>query len=81
VVQLYVVPPEGSDRPPKELKGFAIAHLKPGEENKVRMVINSRSFARWDSSTCDWTIDKGLYTLKVGASSADIRLEAPFEIN
>jgi len=81
VVQLYVAPPVGSNRPPKELKGFAIAHLKPGEETKVKMVINSRSFARWDSSTVDWTIDKGLYTLKVGSSSEDIRLEAPFEIN
>ena len=54
VVQLYVGPPAALvHRPPKELKGFAKVVLDPGETRTVRLVLDDRSFAYWQSGDPD----------------------------
>ncbi|MGN1163911.1 MAG: glycoside hydrolase family 3 C-terminal domain-containing protein [Candidatus Ornithospirochaeta sp.] len=78
VVQLYVSPPDtGIFRPEKELKGFMRVELEPGERKTVSFVLDQRSFAVWDE---EWKIPGGTYTIFLGASSRDIRLETKIEV-
>ena len=78
VVQLYVVPPKDSIfRPAKELKGFERVELNPGESKKVEFALDDRSFAIWNDG---WKIPGGTYTVQIGASCRDIRLEHSLEI-
>ena len=78
VVQLYVSPPQtGIHRPLKELKDFERVELQPHESKTVVFTLCDRSFAVWSDG---WKIPNGTYTLLLGASSADIRLSAPIEI-
>ncbi len=79
--QVYVLPPKGTkDRPVKELKGFAKVSLKPGEATLVSVSLDRRSFERWDTKGGGWVLDPGIYTIRVGGSSADKRLEAQIRL-
>ncbi len=78
VVQLYIAPPKsGIFRPVRELKGFERAELEPGESKTVEFTLNDRSFAVWNDG---WKIPGGAYTVQIGASSRDIRLEQTMEV-
>lgn len=78
VVQLYIAPPKsGLFRPVRELKGFARVELEPGESKTVEFTLDDRSFAIWSDG---WKIPGGCYTVQIGASSRDIRLEQGVEI-
>ncbi len=78
VVQLYIAPPkDGIFRPEKELKGFARVELEPGESKNVEFTLNDRSFAVWSDG---WKVPEGVYTVQVGSSSRDIRLEAELKV-
>lgn len=77
IAQVYVAKPESKVfRAPKELKGFVKVQLQPGEEKKVTVELDDRSFAFWNTATEDWCVESGEYKIFVGASSRDIRLEA-----
>ncbi len=79
VVQLYVAPPQtGLFRPIKELAGFERLELNPGESKEAVFELDERSFALWDDG---WKTPGGSYTLMVGASSQDIRLQGVIEID
>ena len=78
VVQLYIAfPPNGIFRPVKELKGFERVELEPGEAKTIEFELDDRSFAIWSGG---WKIPNGTYTVQIGASSRDIRLEQSIEI-
>lgn len=75
-VQLYVKQNINSiDRPDKELKGFGKVELNPGETKTVVMEIEKRDLAFYNESSKEWETEPGKYTIKVGASSKDIKLE------
>ena len=77
IAQLYVhAATNGMFRPEQELKGFAKVSLNPGEEKRVTISLNDRSFAVWSILENDWVIEGGNYELRIGASSRDIRLTA-----
>ncbi len=81
IAQLYIAPRCSKlKRPSKELKGFEKVSLRPGERKTVCMELLRRDFAYYDEAFEDWVIESGLYTIAVGASSADIRLEAEVEM-
>lgn len=65
------------NRPAKELKGFARVYLTPGESRTVDFPLDDRSFAIWSDG---WKVPAGTYTLLVGSSSADIRLQQEIEM-
>lgn len=78
VAQLYIAPPRtGPYRPAKELKGFARVYLTPGESRTVDFPLDDRSFAIWSDG---WKVPAGTYTLLVGSSSEDIRLQQEIEV-
>lgn len=77
VVQVYARVPESSvTRPPAELKGFTKVHLQAGEAKRVRVSIERRDLAYWDTRVSDWVVEGATYLLDVGSSSRDIRLSA-----
>lgn len=73
VVQIFVAPSVTNDRPVKELRAFAKAHLQPGETKTLKFALNMRDFARFDVGRSAWVADKGSYRLLACASSTDIR--------
>lgn len=79
VVQAYVRPPatEGVTRPDRELVGFASVMVPAGERATVEIDVNERAFARYGDD--GWTVDPGIYTVEVGRSAGDPRLELPVE--
>ena len=77
IAQLYIhADTQGMFRPEQELKGFAKVALEPGEEKTVSIPLEDRSFAVWSILENNWVIESGEYTLRIGASSRDIRLSA-----
>ena len=75
VAQLYITAKTGGMfRPAQELKGFARVHLAPGEEKNVSIGLNDRSFAVWSVAENGWVVEPGVYEVRIGESSRDIRL-------
>jgi beta-glucosidase len=80
IAQLYVTDLVGSTvRPIIELKGFHRVRLQPGESRRVSFDMHSdlMSFTDGDYRR---VVEPGEVVIKVGASSADIRLEARVEM-
>jgi beta-glucosidase len=75
VAQLYVADQHAAlPRPPKELKGFAKLHLKPGETRRVQIALDRRAFSYFDPKLGAWRADPGEFQLLVGSSSQAIEL-------
>lgn len=70
VVQMYVgYPASRVERPLKELKGFSLLRLKPGESKSVTMDLEAEYLAYYDIDSQSWLIEETEYMLYVGASS------------
>jgi beta-glucosidase len=80
VVQLYVsAPGKTLPKPAVELKGFAKTNtLAPGQSQRVTFNLTPRDLASFDAASSSWVAEAGTYTVKVGASSEDIRQTATF---
>jgi beta-glucosidase len=82
VVQVYVQPGNASvPRPIRELKAFQKITLKPGEKQKVRLLLAKESFAFFDDKRSAWVAEQGSYQIVVGASSRDLRLSETFRLD
>ena len=80
VAQLYISARTGGMfRPAKELKGFSRVELGPGEEKTVEISLDERTFSVWNTVAGAWVTEPGKYRILIGASCADIRLEAEVE--
>ncbi|MDO4215116.1 MAG: glycoside hydrolase family 3 C-terminal domain-containing protein [Bacteroidales bacterium] len=82
VVQLYATAPKGElDKPAQELKAFAKTKaLKPGESQTVTLTFNAADLASFVEAENAWVVEAGTYTLKIGASSRDIKAELTTEV-
>ncbi len=80
VVQLYLsAPGKALPKPALELRGFAKTQLlKPGETQRLTFTLVPRDLASFDAASSSWVAEAGTYTVKVGASSEDIRQTATF---
>jgi beta-glucosidase len=83
VVEMYLsAPAEKLDKPLKELKGFVKTELlQSGQKQTVTFVISKRDLASFDEAQSAWVAEKGLYTIHIGSSSANIKLNASFSLN
>ena len=81
VPQLYLGNPTASvPRPLKELKGFARLALKPGEKQRVTLLVSPRAMSFFDVPSRGWKQEPGKFTVFVGHSSADIDLTAEYTV-
>lgn len=80
IAQVYVTDNESTIyRPEQELRGFKKVFLKAGEEKEITVELGKRAFAYYNVNIHDWHVESGKFTVKIGASSRDIRLTA--EVN
>jgi beta-glucosidase len=81
VVQLYITAPAspGQDLI-KELKGFKRIPLLVGEIKTVTFQISPNELYYFDEMTQSYKIASGLYSVKVGPSSANLPLQSTFEL-
>ena len=82
VVQVYLSAPAGKlDKPAEELAAFGKTRLlEPGETQTLSFVINKIDLASFDTDASAWVADAGNYTVKVGASSKDIKQTITFKL-
>lgn len=83
IAQLYLSPTDASQNiRPIQLQGFARVHLAPGESKTVSIKLYTEQFGYYtNDGKRQWNIAPGTFTLKVGASSADIRLQKTITLN
>ncbi len=75
VVQLYVGYPESKVmRPAEQLQGFKRVTLAPGETKIVEIPLTAAQLAYWNTTRQAFEVESEPVTLKVGDSSADIKL-------
>lgn len=61
-------------RPVKELKGYARVQLGKGESKSVTVHLGKEAFAFYDVDIHDFRVNAGKFSIMVGASVGDIRL-------
>ncbi len=80
IAQLYVGKENSVvPRPKKELKGFVKVFLEPGEEKRVTIPFDDKTFRYFNVKTDKWEVEGGEYVIYIGASSEDIRLEGAID--
>ncbi len=80
IVQLYISPKDStSNIKPIQLQGFKRISLNPGEKQKVEFLLDGQQFGYYQANK--WKVDGGKYLIKIGASSADIRLNGEIRLN
>ena len=82
IVELYIsAPAHKTDKPESELRAFAKTKLlAPGQSETLKFVIQAADLASFDSKDSCWIAESGTYTIKIGASSLDIRQSATFTL-
>ncbi|AHM58382.1 beta-glucosidase-like glycosyl hydrolase [Flammeovirgaceae bacterium 311] len=82
VVQFYLsAPAQTMHKPEKELKGFAKTDLlQPGQSQTLFFTLDARSLASFNADQSAWVAEPGSYTIKMGASSENIKKTASFEL-
>ncbi len=79
VVQLYLRDLVASTtRPVKELKGFELVQLQPGETKQVTFEITNDLLEFYNAER-KWTSEPGKFQVMVGGNSADLKVES-FEL-
>ena len=83
VAQIYLSPTtESQSIRPIQLQGFARLSLEPGQEKTVttRLYVEQFGFYSHKGDVREWNIEPGTFIVKVGASSADIKLQQQVEL-
>ena len=88
VAQIYLSPQESGDKGQKpqirpiQLQGFARIALNPGQTKTVttRLYVEQFGFYSHENNVRQWNINPGIFIVKVGASSADIKLQQQVEL-
>lgn len=82
IVQLYVAPmsngPSASaPRAPQQLAGYQAVDLQPGVEQRIRLSLNPRAFAFYQTQgKKGWLIPKGSYEVRASRSSRNHQLQS-----
>jgi len=81
VAQLYVKH-LGSKvaRPNEDLRGYKRVHLAPGQKTTVEFRVPVSSLAYWDEDAHRWVVEREPVELRVGGSSADVRVKRTVEV-
>lgn len=78
VVQVYASRSDSAvERPERWLVGFATVEAAAGETVTARIPVPARRLAHWAG---EWAVEPGSYTLRAGASVADLPLATEWEV-
>jgi len=83
VVELYLSAPAMKlDKPSEELKGFGkTGLLQSGKSETLIFTLNPSDLSSFDTNSSLWVAEEGKYTVKIGASSLDIKQTASFNLS
>jgi beta-glucosidase len=70
VAQLYLGDPASAGEPPRQLKGFRKADLRPGQSVTVRFTLSGHDLSYWDDAASGWVVPDGTFQVYLGDSSA-----------
>jgi beta-glucosidase len=72
----------GSEEPPKILRGFERVSLSPGESRQVTLVLTQKDISYWNVVNQKWIVAPGNYTVSIStsANNADVKLQNAFHI-
>ena len=80
VVQLYLNDEVSSVTTyTQALRGFDRIHLKPGETRELKYVLTPQDLGLWNRHD-EFVVEPGIFEVRIGASSEDIRLKGKFEV-
>ena len=80
VAQVYIKYPDMDRMPVKELKAFKRTTITKGTGKNISFSIPVSELQKWDLKTNKWMLYPGEYTILVGSSSQDIKLQSAFTI-
>jgi len=82
VVQVYLsAPHKNLEKPAMELKGFGKTRLlAPGESQTLSFPISAEDLASFDTKSESWIAESGIYTVKIGSSSENIKFQEKFSL-
>ncbi|NND66763.1 MAG: hypothetical protein HKN19_04165, partial [Halioglobus sp.] len=81
VVQLYIADLEApDDRPAQALQGFVRCDLDSGASTTISLAVAASELRIFDPTHNTWVLEPGRMELRIGSSSRDIRLRAPFQV-
>ena len=63
----------------KVLRGFERIHLEPGEERVVHFRLTPQELGLWNKDN-HFVVEPGTFSVMIGSSSEDIRLQGKFEV-
>jgi len=70
------------DKPSEELKGFGkTGLLQSGKSETLIFTLNPSDLSSFDTNSSSWVAEEGKYTVKIGASSLDIKQTASFNLS
>ena len=83
VAQIYLSPTSTDQQlRPIQLQGFARVSLQPGESKTINVKLFTDQFGFYShEGQRQWNILPGQYLIKVGSSSADIKLQETVTLN
>ena len=81
ISQVYLHFPVGAGEPPSVLRGFTDVELWPGESRSVNVSLSRYDLSVWDVPSQSWMRALGTYSLSVGASSRDFRLNGTLPLS
>lgn len=80
VVQVYLTYPEVFQEPPIVLRGFEKVMIAAGATVEVTFQLTEKDMSIWNTDLRKWSMASGEYTVHVGASSGDLRLQSTFAV-
>ncbi|CAE7138477.1 unnamed protein product [Rhizoctonia solani] len=78
IAQLYLGFPASAGEPPKNLRGFEEVPLAVGASSTVTLTLSTRELSIWDTPSRSWKRPAGTFTVYIGSSHSDIRLQGTF---
>lgn len=79
IAQIYLSPVSAEQKiRPIQLQGFCRVHLDKGQTTVVSVDMSPQQFGYYEEG--QWNVSPGKFVVKIGASSADIRLSATIEL-
>ena len=77
VVQIYVGYPDSAGEPPRALRAFTKAVLRPRETRRLTLELPPAAFRYWDEAGRRWAYAAGSYRVYVGRSSRNLAFSFP----